>query len=1761
MKMILKRLLSLLICLSFLAGNLPAVYAEEAESQETGQFALAVLTADGVVIEPTYIIYAPGQTVAQALLSSPYEFVGLLDDPETSGWIEEIEGVSASYSLFYDDNGYDLTEPADSITALCVTEKADNYSEEYLSLIKTMADYNSSENGVDTYEAAENAYEKALTDLYTATPAYAVELATALEKAMEDYEKFISGETVVLTLDVPGVTVGALYDRFGNTYPVTEETEYLLPPGVYEFDLGDGDRSYIRGSIAVEEDTTLTAELPDGQWLEYMDLSIVPDNNVTMTVWKPVEKLDDWTFAVPDYANASLYPWFEPAEGVDTSKCGMYLGEGSKRVWRSHQTVLARVIEGNSMEGRELVFEARQEYGDYEQYQTYPVTIVRVPSLSSLAVYSEGTRLPIDFSPEIKEYTLTTTGDSVDLYMGTLISDGITIEVDGEGLSENTCNVALAEEFTDIEIDVYHENGLSSSYTLTVEKLGSVDVAIETNADDVQVFNAAGAEIAPVDGVYGLIPGASYTYVTTTGDYFHTSGEFVAAEDLIVNAPVEEIRDGLSALKIAATLKADPFDATPEFEPGEHEYVYQVGSNETSFGIMAAMDTELEADGYSIAAIYSNWNTGEAVEKAVSGKYTSCVMFLSVSGKPNTMTLRIGREVDGVKYYQDYILTAQRRLQLNDMSLLSNGQGLVLNQADTGKTGFSKFVTEYTAEVGQTVPEITLNLKLFSTAAGNDKDVDVTVFCGDQSFTLDYADLAAEQIQTMQIPLNVDKQEETVEITLDREGATSQTYTVAFEKLPPIETTITPEPGDALVHLTDDVTGLRVLAEEDGSFILSTGRSYTYIVTQHGYKTKSASFVAGEANEELAITLEKAPENSLVDISLDTDYLSFRGNANNNGITNALTPTAAEDTVLNWANKIGEGMQNGGVGSPIIVGGDLYSYAGSTVFRIDKDTGEVLASGPMDHASSFSITPPAYGEGMIFVALANGGIQAFHAQTLESLWVYSDPMGGQPNCPVVYKDGYVYTGFWNAEEKRANFVCICVTDEEPTQAKEVKLASWSYTHNGFYWAGAYVSENFLLVTTDDGANGYTSANGSILSIDPKTGLLLDELVMPNVGDLRSSVCYDEETDAYYFTSKGGDFYRIEVNAEGTFAEYSLNQLHLDNGTNSEKNPPMSTSTPVVYNGRAYIGVSGTGQFVSYSGHNITVIDLNNWKIAYTVPTQGYPQTSGLLTTAYEGDREYVYIYFLDNYTPGKLRVIRDTAGQNSFDTSYATKETYTKSGKSYTVDTGYVLFTPSGAQSQYAICSPIVDEYGNIYFKNDSGFLMCVGSTIEELVIEQEPEKLVYEVGQVFDPKGMKVTAVYANGMERDMSRFAFASADPLTVDDIEMTVSVDLGKHQMMYQNKDGEVGVEYYLPTTTLDLTINSEHTWDDGTVNQEATCVDAGEMVYVCPVCRGQKKEPIPANGLHAWDAGSVTTQPTATQDGVKTYCCTVCEATKTESVPATGEHQWDEGKVTQVPSCTEKGCRTYTCTVCGETKTVEIPATGAHTWDSGKVVREASVIAEGEKQFTCTVCGEERSEKIPVAEPCSGNNCPGQGFVDWVEPGHWAHDGMDYAVSRSLMNGVGEGLFDPNGELTRAMLVTILWRYAGAEDVGFSTFTDVSQDAWYAKSVAWAAKYGIVNGLGGNSFGPDVKITREQIATILYRYAAYLKLDTSMKGDFSAFADGEKVSSWAVEAMQWATASGVLNGSADNGKIYLNPGNNATRAQASKLFMSYIELILK
>ena len=241
---------------------------------------------------------------------------------------------------------------------------------------------------------------------------------------------------------------------------------------------------------------------------------------------------------------------------------------------------------------------------------------------------------------------------------------------------------------------------------------------------------------------------------------------------------------------------------------------------------------------------------------------------------------------------------------------------------------------------------------------------------------------------------------------------------------------------------------------------------------------------------------------------------------------------------------------------------------------------------------------------------------------------------------------------------------------------------------------------------------------------------------------------------------------------------------------------MSTSTPVVYNGRAYVGVCGSSQFMTFSGHNLSVIDLTTHSIAYKVATRGYTQTSGVLTTAYEEETDKVYVYFFDNYSPGVLRVLEDAPRQTQ--PSYLTVE----NGK----NTPYILFTPSRGHAQYALCSPVVDENGVIYFKNDSGYLMAFGPSVK-LELTQQPKKTEYAAGEKFDAKGMKAELVYANGSRRDVTDYVQYSTDALTAQDAEFTVRFPYVLYHDQQVDGVWTTNVDTTVPTATLKLTITGD------------------------------------------------------------------------------------------------------------------------------------------------------------------------------------------------------------------------------------------------------------------------------------------------------------------------------------------------------------------
>lgn len=177
------------------------------------------------------------------------------------------------------------------------------------------------------------------------------------------------------------------------------------------------------------------------------------------------------------------------------------------------------------------------------------------------------------------------------------------------------------------------------------------------------------------------------------------------------------------------------------------------------------------------------------------------------------------------------------------------------------------------------------------------------------------------------------------------------------------------------------------------------------------------------------------------------------------------------------------------------------------------------------------------------------------------------------------------------------------------------------------------------------------------------------------------------------------------------------------------------------------------------------------------------------------------------------------------------------------------------------------------------------------------------------------------------------------------------------------------------------------------------------------------------------------------------------------------------------------------------------------------------------------------------------CPSRNFTD-IEKDAWYHEGVDYVVANGMMNGVSATRFAPDMNTSRGMIVTILYRMEGSPEAGKNPFDDVKSGSYYEKAIAWAAENGIVNGYSAESFGPDDTITREQMAAILYRYAAYKGCDMSAAADLSAYTDAGKISQYAVEAMSWANAEGLINGKS---ATILDPAGNALRCEVATILM--------
>ena len=1397
----------------------------------SGYFYFSAETANKLLIAPTRIAFTDGQTIRQALYASQYSFA----ESNSSGFITTIEGVNGNYIYGSAPDSVSIDSAANTVTHFRFSEASNSTPSSGLqTLMQVMADY--LEEDSDIQNAAAEEYQTALNGYLNVTSETAQSYAAAITAKINAYK---AGQNTKYAVTFSGYsgsgyTVSAVSD-YGKQFEDTGHTGKLqLPAGGYTFYVRQ-DNCMVSGKITVSGAMTVSASLPTGDWFNESSLQISSgyDAEFDANCYKYTLQDHTATVQVPDSFTGRLYPYFTlnttgaavKAVYTDISGAARDKAIPAESKATSIDNALSRGAAGNT-----VALRASKTGSDgYTQSVDLTLQLDRMPTLGSLRVTNAADTAQAateSFSSTKTEYTykILDSEQVLKIYPTATVS-GSSITVNGNALdTDGSATVTISGETT-VTITVSSGN-YATTYTLAIQPGQGKKVTFKTASDvTLTVVNKNGEELAytktigasgTVNYLYTLVPGDDYSYVATQGTYYHAKKSFTLGSSEVIEVSVKQ-EDWLEVLDLGdaesktarGNLKMDA-----AFDAQTHEYTLKTIDDSS------ALYAWVEIAQGTCSALYACQSSARdssiLCQKIITnGKRTGTSLLealLTGSAYGNTVTFRVSDtdDSDGVTYYVDYILHIERILSLKNVTVSMQNRQILLNQKDSDLTGFNGKQHEYSILIPAAASLLNLTFQLHTDEPRYGDDT--------TGYEVALNDTPLSSLENVPLKLNGTEQEETIRITVTNQFApeAKTEYTITAQKAATTAVRFQLQPADTQVYLYETVSHNRVWPNDDGSFPLSEGFTYNCSFTKAGYvgwngsmelttEDGKTSLTIGEDTytdlSAVSVTLQKAAVNSSI-VELDAEWANFRGADSNNGVVSAKTPLGALDGMLYWASPLGKGWDTGAVSSPILVNDCLVVYAGNHIYRVNKETGAIEASGDMAGTSSFAINGPTYADGILLVGLSDGRIQAFNAKTLESLWLYTDPLGGQPNCPIAILNGYAYTGFWNGEVLDGSFVCISLTDEDPSSMTEAKHATWRHEQDGgFYWAGAYACNDFIMVGTDDGKN----QNSYLYLFDPLTGKVLDSRSGLD-GDIRSTICYDSVTKAYYFTSKGGTFYRVKVEAQnGSYAITACDGLKLDNGANDPTLPPMSTSTPVVYNGRAYIGVSGTGQFTQYSGHNITVIDLENWKIAYSVPTQGYPQTSGMLTTAYESENGYVYVYFIDNYTPGTLRVLRDKAGQP--EAGYLTSETFNEK----TYRTPYALFTPFDKQAQYAICSPIADNDGTIYFKNDSGYLMAFGRSIEKIEVTKQPDKTQYKAGETFDKTGMVVTATLLDGSTRDVTDMVSASSEPLKNGTTK--ISLEFGRDQIMYRNSP--IGSAMIAGSTIAAITTTVQIRVGEGTV----------------------------------------------------------------------------------------------------------------------------------------------------------------------------------------------------------------------------------------------------------------------------------------------------------------------------------------------------------
>lgn len=394
---------------------------------------------------------------------------------------------------------------------------------------------------------------------------------------------------------------------------------------------------------------------------------------------------------------------------------------------------------------------------------------------------------------------------------------------------------------------------------------------------------------------------------------------------------------------------------------------------------------------------------------------------------------------------------------------------------------------------------------------------------------------------------------------------------------------------------------------------------------------------------------KKSGPDAEISRNLTAEWPSGRGNAFNNGLISVQTARSAGEASLKWKYRTTASYSPSDM---LIVNNHIYMAGNDKLTMLDKN-GTVQKQATLSHALGY-VAKPTYGDGVIFVPIDNGQIEAFSADGLKSLWVSDASAGKQTNSALTYADGYLYTAITNADWSSTTdgeFLCL-----DAGTGKRV----WSYTPSsqGYYWSGAVVVGNAVIVGGDD---------GELTCLNAKNGAVLGKI---NAGaGIRSTIVYDKASDSVFFTTVDGMLHKVKVQSDGKL------------GTDSRAAfSAYSTGMPVIVDGKAFVG----GSNADYSG-NFSVIDVKSMKVLESVSAPAEVKGAPLVTSGYNGR---LYAYATVNKTPGALYVYEYGAGVKELTP----------------------LYTPEGKAQNYCMYSPVADAGGTLYYANDSGYLFAVGA-------------------------------------------------------------------------------------------------------------------------------------------------------------------------------------------------------------------------------------------------------------------------------------------------------------------------------------------------------------------------------------------------------------------------------------------------------------------